>query len=322
MKAIVYTRYGPPEVLELKEIEKPTPKDNEILVRIHATSLNAYDWHLMRADPFIIRLGGGFNKPQYPILGADIAGIVEAVGANVQQFQPGDEVYGDTSACGNGGLAEYAAVPEKLLVLKPTNYSFEQAAAVPMAGITALQGIRDYGKVQPGQKVLIQGASGGVGTFAVQFAKYYGAEVTVVCSTGKMEQARNLGADHVIDYTKEDFTKSNQRYELILAVNGYHSLVAYKHSLAPKGIYGMAGGTNAQIFQGMLGPLLSIRGDKKMGIVATKSSQKDLLFLKELIEAGKIVTVIDRIYPLSEVREAMRYLEEGHAKGKVVIKIV
>ncbi len=322
MKAILYEKYGPPDVLQLKEIEKPVPLDDEVLIKVHATSLNAYDWHLMRADPFLVRLmGGGLLKPKTTIPGADIAGRVEAVGRGVNQFQPDDAVFGAV-AKGSGGFAEYAAAPERGLVLKPANLSFEQAAAVPMAGITALQGLRDVGQIQPGQKVLINGASGGVGTFAVQLAKYFGAEVTAVCSTGNVEMVRSLGADHVIDYKKEDFTRSGKQYNLILAVNGYHPLSAYKRALAPKGIYVMAGGTNAQIFQAMLlAPLMSNKGGKKMGGVSAKRSQKDLLILKELLEAGKLVPVIDRCFPFREAIDAMRYIDAGHAKGKVVVTV-
>ncbi|MGB3699649.1 MAG: NAD(P)-dependent alcohol dehydrogenase [Anaerolineales bacterium] len=323
MKAIVYTEYGPPDVLHLKDVEKPAPKDNEILVKVHAASVNAYDWHLLTADIFLVRLmGGGLNKPKNTRLGADIAGRVEAVGGNVKQFQPGDEVFGDIAGLGSGGFAEYVSVPESALALKPANLSFEQAAAVPMAAVTALQGLRDEGQIQPGQKVLINGASGGVGTFAVQIAKSFGAEVTAVCSTRNLDMARSLGADHVIDYTEEDFTQNRQLYDLILAVNGYHPISAYKRALTPEGIYVMAGGSMAQIFQAMLlGPLMSITGDKKMGGVSAKPSQKDLIFLKELLETGKIVPVIDRLYPLSETAEALRYLGEGHARGKVIITL-
>ena len=232
MKAIVYTKYGSPDVLQLKDVEKPTPKDAEVLIKIHAASVNAYDWHFLTADIFLIRLmGGGLLKPKYTRLGADVAGRVEAVGSNVKQFQPDDEVFGMVQ----GGFAEYACAPENAVALKPSNLSFEEAAAVPMAAITALQGLRDAGQIQPGQKVLINGASGGVGTFAVQIAKLYGAEVTAVCSTRNLDQARSLGADHVIDYTQEDFTQNGQQYDLILAVNGYHPLSAYKRALAPKG---------------------------------------------------------------------------------------
>jgi len=321
MKAIVYTKYGPPDVLQLKEIEKPTPSDDEVLVEIQAASVNAYDWHFLSADIFLIRLmGGGLLKPKNTRLGADIAGRVEAVGRNIKQFQPGDEVFGDIGAFGNGGFAEYVSVPEKALTLKPANLSFEEAAAVPMAALTALQGLRDAGQIQPGQKVLINGASGGVGTFAIQIAKSFGAEVTAVCSTRNLDQARSIGADHVIDYTKEDFTKSGQHYDLILAANGYHPLSAYKRALTPKGIYVMAGGSMAQIFQAMLmGRWMSEKGGKKMGGVTARINQKDLALLKELLEAGKVVPVIDRRYPLREAAEALQYLGAGHARGKVVI---
>jgi NADPH:quinone reductase-like Zn-dependent oxidoreductase len=319
MKAIVYTKYGSPDVLELKEVEKPTPKDDEVLIQIHAASVNAYDWHFLTADIFLIRLmGGGLLKPKNTRLGADIAGRVEAVGRNVKQFQPGDEVFGMV----RGGFAEHACALENALALKPPNLSFAEAAAVPMAGVTALQGLRDTGQIQPGQEVLINGASGGVGTFAVQIAKSFGAEVTAVCSTRNLDQARSLGANHVIDYTKEDFTQSGQQYDLILAANGYHSLSAYKRALTPKGIYVMAGGSTAQIFQAMLlGSWMSETGGKKMGGVSAKRSQKDLVFLRELVEAGKVVPVIDRRYPLSEAAEALRYLGEGHARGKIVITV-
>ena len=323
MKAIVNTKYGPPEVLQLKEVEKPTPKDDQVLVKIHAASANAYDWHLLSADIFLVRLmGGGLLKPKNTILGADIAGRIEAIGRNVKQFRLGDEVFGDISAYGNGGFAEYVSVPESALALKPANLSFEEAAAVPMAAVTALQGLRDQGQIQPGQKVLINGASGGVGTFAVQIAKSFGAEVTAVCSRGNLDMARSLGADHVIDYTKEDFTQNEQRYDLILAVNGYHPISAYKRALAPKGIYVMAGGSAAQIFQAvLLGSWMSRTGGKKLRAVAAKPNQKDLVLMKELLEAGKVVPVIDRRYPLSEAAEALRYVGEGHAKGKVVIAL-
>jgi NADPH:quinone reductase-like Zn-dependent oxidoreductase len=249
-----------------------------------------------------------------------MAGRVEAVGSAVKQFKPGDEVFGEIGAWGNGAFAEYVCVPERAFALKPANLSFEQAAAVPMAAITALQGLRDAGQIQAGKKVLINGASGGVGTFAVQIAKYFGAEVTAVCSTDKMEMVRSLGADHVIDYTREDFTKNDQRYDLILAVNGYHPISAYKRALNPLGIYVMAGGSMAQIFQAMLlGSRMSEKGGRKMGAVSAKINQKDLAVLKELLEAGKIAPVIDRCYPLSEAAEALRYLGEGHARGKIVI---
>jgi NADPH:quinone reductase-like Zn-dependent oxidoreductase len=323
MKAIVYTQYGPPDVLQFKEIAKPTPKDNEVLVNVHAASVNAADWHLLTADIFLVRLMGmGLLKPKNTILGADMAGQVEAVGGNVKQFQPGDEVFGDLSGCGWGAFAEYVCAQENALALKPANVSFEAAAATPLAAITALQGLRDKGQIQAGQKVLINGASGGVGTFAVQIAKAFGAEVTAVCSTRNVDLVRSLGADHVIDYTQEDFTRNGQQYDLILAANGYHPIFDYKRALRPKGIYVMTGGSMAQMFQAMLlGPLLSMTGGNKMGNLLARANQKDLLFIKGLLEAGKVVPVIDRQYPLHEAAEALRYLGEGHAKGKVVIAV-
>jgi len=323
MKAIVQPRYGKPDVLRLEEVEKPAPGEKEILVKIHAASLNAYDWHLLTADIFLVRLmGGGFFKPRNDRPGADIAGVVDVIGTGVTQFKPGDEVYGDIAGKG-GGLAEYALAREKQLAFKPANLSFEQAAAVPMAGITALQGLRDAGRLQAGQRVLIQGAAGGVGTFAVQIAKALGAEVTAVCSTGNLEQARSLGADHVIDYTREDFTRSGKQHNLILAINGYHPLADYKRALTPAGVYVMAGGKFRQMFEAMLlGPRLSEEGGKKFSGLSTKQSQADLLFLKELIEAGKVKPVVDKRFSLDQASEALRYLGTGHAKGKVIITIV
>jgi NADPH:quinone reductase-like Zn-dependent oxidoreductase len=319
MKAIVYTKYGSPDVLQLKDVEKPTPKDNEVLIKIHAASVNAYDWHFLTADIFLIRfMGGGFLKPKNTRLGADMAGRIETVGKNVKQFQPGDEVFGMVK----GSFAEYACAPESALTLKPVHTSFDEAAAIPMAAITALQGLRDEGQIRAGQKVLINGASGGVGTFAVQIAKSFGAEVTAVCSTRNLEQAHSIGADHVIDYTKEDFTKNGQQYDLILAANGYHSLSAYKRALTPKGIYVMAGGSMAQIFQSMLmGSMMSETDGRKMSGVSAKRNQNDLVFIKELFEAGKVKSVIEKRYPLSEAAEALRYLGAGHARGKVVISV-
>jgi NADPH:quinone reductase-like Zn-dependent oxidoreductase len=319
MKAMVYHKYGSPDVLKLEEIEQPIPKDNEVLVKVHAASVNAADWHLLRGKPFLVRLMGfGLLKPKHTILGSDIAGRVEAVGRNVKQFQPGDEVFGNI----RGGFAEYVCAREDALVLKPANLSFEEAAAVPMAAVTALQGLRDKGQIQPGQKVLINGASGGVGTFAVQIAKSFGADVTGVCSTRNVDMVRSIGADHVIDYMQEDFTKNGQRYDLILAANGYHPILDYRRALSPKGMYVMTGGSMTQMFQAMLlGPLISMAGSKKMGNVMAKPNKKDLVFMKELLEAGKVVPVIDRRYPLREVPEAIRYVEEGHARGKVVITV-
>jgi NADPH:quinone reductase-like Zn-dependent oxidoreductase len=319
MKAIVYERYGSPDVLELREVNKPIPKDNEVLIQVHAASVNAYDWHFLTADIFLIRLmGGGLLKPKNTRLGADVAGRVEAVGRNVKQFHVGDGVYGMV----RGGFAEYASAPEDALAVKPVNLSFEQAAAVPMAAVSALQGLRDTGRIQAGQRVLINGASGGVGTFAVQIAKSFGAEVTAVCSTRNVETALSIGADHVIDYTKVDFTERGERYDLILAANGYHPLSAYKRALSPRGVYVMVGGSKAQIFQAMLlGPWMSRTGGKTIGGVSAKRSQKDLILLKELLEAGKVVPVIDKRYSLSEAPEALRYLGEGHARGKVIVVV-
>jgi NADPH:quinone reductase-like Zn-dependent oxidoreductase len=317
MKAIVYHNYGSPDVVKLEEVEKPAPQDNEVLVKVYAASVNAADWHIMRGKPYFMRLMGfGLLKPKYKILGTDIAGRVEAVGRNVKQFQPGDEVFGNI----RGGFAEYVCASEDALVLKPANISFEEAAAVPIAAVTALQGLRDKGQIQPGQKVLINGASGGVGTFAVQIAKAFGAEVTAVCSTRNVDLMRSIGADHVIDYTREDFTQNGQGYDLILAANGYHSLSDYQRVLSPKGTYVMTGGSMAQLYQAiLLGPWISMTGRKKMGNLMAKINQKDLVCMKELLEAGKVVPVIERRYPLSQVAEALRYVEGGHARGKVVI---
>ena len=318
MKAIVYTHYGSPDVLQFKETEKPVPNAGEILVKIYAASANPLDWHLMRGAPFLARLEGGLRKPKDPRFGADLAGRVEAVGSTVTQFQLGDEVFGAWT----GSFAEYATVPENRVALKPANRSFEEAAAIPVAAITALQGLRDTGHIHTGQKVLINGASGGVGSFAVQLAKAFGAEVTGVCSTRNVDMVRSIGADYVIDYMQEDFTKNGQRYDLILAVNGYHPISAYQRALSQEGMYVMTGGSMAQMFQAMLlGPWLSKNGSQKMGNLLAKPNQKDLVFVKELLEAGKVVPVIERRYPLREVPEAIRYLEEGHAQGKVVITV-
>ena len=323
MKAIVRTRYGSTDMLELKEIEKPAPKDDQVLVKVQAVSINVADLHLLQGDPFMLRfIVYGFPKPKNTILGADIAGQVAAVGRHVKQFQPGDAVFGDVSQGGWGGLAEYVAVPEKAIVPKPANCSFEEAAAAPVAGITALQGLRCAGEIQPGQKVLINGASGGVGTFAVQIAKAFGAEVTAVCSTRNIEQARAIGADHVIDYTREDFTRSGRQYDVILAVNGYHTLTEYKRALSSTGVYVCAGGAMPQVFQAMLGPLFSRRDGKQLrSMGVAQANPQDLIFLKDLIEAGKMKAVIDRRYPLNETVEAFRYLAQGHARGKVVITL-
>ena len=323
MKAIVYTEYGTADMLQLKDVAKPTPKDDEVLVKVYAVSANSADIHLLKADPFLIRLSSGLLKPKNQILGSDIAGRVEAVGKNIKDFKPGDDVFGDISAEGWGGFAEYVCVHEDSLVLKPANLSFEEAAAVPMAAVTALQGFHYAGPVQPGQKVLINGASGGVGTFAVQFAKAFGAEVTAVCSTRNLDVARSIGADHVIDYTKEDFAKNGKKYDLIFATNGNRSISDYRRALSPKGIYVQTGGSMTQMTQAMIqGPLISRTSSQKMGNMGVaKPNKKDLLAIKELLESGKIKPAIDRCYPLNQAADAIRYLEQGHAQGKVVITV-
>ena len=322
MKAIVYTQYGSPDVLQFKEVEKPLPQDHQLLVKVHAASVNTLD--LAMRGPFLARIiTGGLLKPKDQRLGVDLAGRIEAVGSNVTQFQPGDEVFGR----GLGAFAEYACAREDAVVLKPTNLSFDAAAAVPVAALTALQGLRDTGQIQPGQKVLIYGASGGVGTFAVQIAKAFGAEVTAVCSTRNVNMVRSMGADQVIDYTQEDCTRNGQRYDPILAVNGYHPIFAYRRALRPTGVYVMVGGSKDHIYQALLqtlllGPVISRTGGPKMGFMGiTKPNQKDLVFVKGLLETGKVVPLIERRYPLRETAEALRYLEEGHARGKVVITV-
>ena len=317
MQAIVYTTYGSPDVLQLNDIEKPTPKDNQLLVKVHAASANPADWHLMRAEPFLARLANGLLKPKNTRLGADVAGRVEAVGRNVTQLHVGDDVFGSMALSELGSFAEYVCAAEELLALKPAKLTFEQAAAVPLAAFTALQGLRNKGQIQPGQKVLINGASGGVGTFAVQIAKSFGTEVTGVCSTRNLDMVRSIGADHVIDYTQADFTKNGQRYDLIFDAVGNRSVADYKRALSPNGICAVAGFTNlSRLFQVML------LGGKKVGMMETaKANKKDLVYIKELLEAGKVVPVIDRCYPLREVPEAIRYLEAGRARGKVVITV-
>jgi NADPH:quinone reductase-like Zn-dependent oxidoreductase len=319
MKAIVYTEYGPPDVLELKEVEKPAPKEDEVLVKVQASSVNPRDWHLMRADPFPVRLMVGLLKPKNTLIGSDMAVRVEAVGRNVKQFKPGDEVFGDIGGSGGGASAKY--VPENAVVLKPDSMTFEEAAAVPAGALAALQGLRDQGQIQPGNKVLINGASGGVGTFAVQIAKSFGAEVTGVCSTRNLDMVRSLGADQVIDYTQEDVTQNGQRYDLIIDNVGNPSVYKrlYKRSLSPNGICVIAAGSF--FLQLFLGPWMSMTGSNKIGTYLTMPNQPDLAFIKELLEAGEVVPVIDRRYPLSEVAEAIRYLEEGHAQGKVIITV-
>jgi len=322
MKAAVYTRYGPPDVVQIKDVEKPVPKDDEVLIRVRAASVNPYDWHFMRGMPYLVRMLAGLRKPKDTRLGADVAGRVEAVGRNVTQFKPGDEVFG---LC-KGAFAEYACTPESKLVTKPDNVTFEQAASVPIAAFTALQGLRDKGHIQLGQKVLINGAAGGVGTFAVQIAKSFGADVTGVCSTRNVDMARSIGADRVIDYTQAHFTKSGQRYDLILDCVGNHSLLACRRVLSPEGIYIQVGGPTGRWMIGLLARLikalvLSRFVSQKLVMVGAKPSKDDLTILRELMKTVKVTPVIDKCYRLSEVPEAIRYLEEGHARGKVVITL-
>ncbi len=322
MKAIVYCDYGAPEVLQLRDIAKPVPDDDQVLIKVRAASINPFEWHFMRGTPYIGRaMGMGLRKPKDVRLGADAAGRVEAVGRNVTQFKPGDEVFG----AAHGALAEYAVASERKLVLKPKNITFEQAAAVPIAGVTALQGLRDKGRVQSGQKVLINGASGGVGTFAVQIAKAMGAHVTGVCSTRNVEMVRKLGADEVIDYTKEDFTKAGRRYDLILDNVGNHSLTACRQALEPKGRYVMVGGEKgrwvAPLDRALAAKVYSWFVSQELGMLMANMNEPDLNALRGLMEAGKVTPAIDRTYPLSQVPDAIRYLEEGHARGKVVIVV-
>ncbi len=313
MKAMVYRNYGSPDVLELQDIDKPTVTDGELLVRVHAASVNPDDWHFLRGTPFVVRMMAGLVRPKRKILGVDVAGRVEAVGGNVTRFQPGDEIFG--SSANSGAFAEYLCVPEDGVVLKPAHLTYEEAAAVPVAALTALQGLRDRGQIQPGHKVLINGASGGVGTFAVQIAKSLGAEVTGVCSTRNLDMVRSIGADRVIDYSTEDFTQTGGRYDLILDAVGNRSLSDCKRALHAEGICVAAAGSPVRALW------MLMTGGKKMVSMLTKPNQEDVGFLKDLLESKKVTPVIDRRYPLSEVAEALRYLEEGHAQGKVVISV-
>ena len=326
MKAIVYRDYGVPN-LKFQEIEKPTPADDQLLVKVRAASVNPLDWHFVEGTPYFMRLMGvGLRKPKDTRLGVDFAGTVEAVGKNVTKFKPGDEVFGGRT----GAFAEYVCVREaRAVALKPANITFEQAASVPIAAITALQGVRDKGKVQPGQKVLINGASGGVGTFAVQIAKAAGADVTGVCSTRNLDMVRSLGADHVIDYTKEDFTKGDQRYDVILDNVANHSLSDSRRVLNPDGRYVLIGGGGANegrwlgpgLSQAVKAMVLSNFVSQKMGMMLGELNQKDLTALADLMASGKVTPVIDRTYKLSELPQAIQYLEQGHARGKVVIAV-
>jgi NADPH:quinone reductase-like Zn-dependent oxidoreductase len=326
MKAIVRDKYGPPDVLELKDIDKPVFGDDEVLVRVHATSVNPADWHLLRGEPYIARLQLGLRKPRDRVLGCDVAGRLEAVGKDVTMLRAGDEVFGSPFMHGLGAFAEYVCVSEGLLASKPATLSFEQAATVPLAAMTALQGLRDHGRIEAGHRVLIVGASGGVGTFAVQIAKYFDAEVTGVCSTRNVEMVRSLGADHVIDYTREDFTQSGQKYDLIFQLAGTRSPSECRRALTSDGTLVLSSGESEGRWIGpvdriikalVLSPFVS----EKMASFTVKPDREDLQFLRQLIEAGTLTPVIDSTYPLAEVPEAIRYLEKGHARGKVVITV-
>jgi NADPH:quinone reductase-like Zn-dependent oxidoreductase len=322
MKAAIYTSYGPPDVVRISDVEKPVPKDDEVLIKVRATSVNPLDWRLMKGEPFILRLFFGLRKPRSGRPGIDVAGEVEAVGSNVTQFKPGDEVFG---AC-RGAFAEYACTAQSKLVMKPGNVTFEQAASVNVAGLTALQGLRDHGKIQPGSKVLINGAAGGVGTFAVQIAKSFGANVTGVCSTRKVDMVRSIGADEIIDYTENDFTTSNQRYDLILDCVGNHSFSACRRVLNPNGRCVMIGAPHDASVMGLLAQmiktvLLSALVSQKAVMFIAKASQDDLTLLGELIANGKLEPVIDKSYSLSDAADAVRHVEEGHARGKVIITL-
>lgn len=312
MRAVVYAKNGTPDPLTLQEVAKPVPKENEVLIRVHATAVNAYDYRSMELGIL----------PRSRIFGTDIAGRIESVGSGCKLFGIGDDVFGDLSGCGCGGFAEYVAAPEALLAAKPSALSYEIAASVPMAAVTALQALRDKGNIQPGQKVLLCGTGGGVGTFAVQLAKHFGAEVTAVCSTRNVGLMESLGADHIIDYSKEDFAANGKKYDLIVAVNGNRSLSTYKNALTPKGVYVVIGGAYSQIFKSLiLGPFMSL-GGKKMRFLASKPRAKDLEFVIKLVESGKVKPIIDSLYPLHGTAKALKHLHEGHAQGKVIISIV
>jgi NADPH:quinone reductase-like Zn-dependent oxidoreductase len=326
VKAIVRDNYSSPDVLELADLDKPEPGDGEVLMRVNATSVNPADWHILRGDPYFARLQLGLREPKDRVLGCDVAGQIEAVGTNVRTLRPGDEVFGSPFMHGFGAFAEHLRISEDLLAPKPANLSFEQAAAVPLAASTALQGLRDHGGIEPGQKVLIIGASGGVGTFAVQIAKSFDAEVTGVCSTRNVEMVRSLGADHVIDYAKEEFIQGGRNYDLIFQLAGTRSPSECRRALTPKGTLVLSSGESDGRWIGpverivkalVLSPFVS----QKMVTFTVKPNKEDLQFLRQLIEAGKLTPVIDTTYPLAEVPDAIRYLEEGHARGKVVISV-
>ncbi len=321
MKALVYDEYGLPDVLRIEEVAVPAPKDHEVLIAVHSASVNSWDWDLLRGKPYIARLGG-LRKPRYRILGADVAGRVVAVGANVQRYKPGDELFGDLSGCGWGGFAEYACASETALTPKPVGLSFEQAAAIPQAGVLALQGLRDSGKLRAGHRVLFNGAGGGVGTLGIQYAKLHGAEVTGVDAAEKLPMLRSIGADEVVDYAKEDFTAIGPRYDLILDVVGNRPLSAIKRALKPGGTYVMVGGPMSRILQTALtGPLVAKLAKKRMKVLLHKPNHGDQFVWKELTEARHVVPVIDRLFALDDAAEALRYFGEGRVQGKVVVRM-
>lgn len=324
MKAVVYTKYGSPAVLQLQEIEKPIPKENEVLVKVYAASVNSWDWDLLKGKPFLVRIIGGLFKPRHKILGADIAGTVEAIGNDVKDFKPDDEVFGDIAGSGFGGFAEYVAVPEKLLAKKSQVMSFEQAASLPQAGLLALQGLRYKGTIKQGDEVLINGAGGGVGTIGLQYAKLLGAVVTCVDKAEKFDMLRSLGADYLIDYTKEDYTRNGKQYDRILDVIAHRSVSDYKRALKPHGIFAMIGGSMGGLLLQLMfiWPILSRFSNKKLGIMGYRPTRKDLEYLNQLFEEGKLIPVIDRTYPLQEVPAAFQYFSEGNIKGKIIINVV
>ncbi|MBO9597157.1 MAG: NAD(P)-dependent alcohol dehydrogenase [Cohnella sp.] len=319
MKALVYDEYGSPDVLRIEEVAVPVPKDHEVLIAVQAASVNSWDWDLLRGKPYIARLGG-LRKPRYRTLGADVAGRVVAVGANARRYKPGDEVFGDLSGCGWGGFAEYACACETALTPKPVGLSFEQAAAIPQAGVLALQGLRDSGKLREGHRVLINGAGGGVGTFGIQYAKHRGADVTGVDAAEKLSMLRSVGADEVVDYAKEDFAASGPSYDIILDVVGNRSLSEIKRALKPGGTYVMVGGPTSRILQAALaGPLIARFSKKRMKVLLHKPNHDDQFVWKELVEAGYVVPVIDRRFALADAAEALRYFGKGRVQGKVVV---
>jgi NADPH:quinone reductase-like Zn-dependent oxidoreductase len=324
VRAIAYDQYGTPANLHPTDVPIPTPTDDEVLIKVHAVSLNAGDVYRLSGTPLMMRPMFGLRKPSINILGMDIAGVVEKVGRNIIHFKPGDEVFVDTSECGSGGFAEYVCACTTAIAHKPADLSFEQASTLPTAGVTALQGLRDGGNLQAGEQVLIHGASGGVGTFAVQIAKAMGAEVTALCSTRHVDIVRSLGADHIIDYTQEDFATSGKKYDLIFAVNGDRSLADYRKALKPDGRYTVSGGSLRQIFAGMLlGPLMALGSQQSMGTLGSiKLNSKDLNTLAQMVTSGAITPVIDRCFPLEDTSEAMQYYVDGKAHGKVVVKVI